>query len=80
MIIFALKNANLNCTSKYNISNDSNIQMLNISSNVENFMIFNTYNEKAQDENQKYTVKRKLTTIDISEKAIICEDFNSHHS
>ena len=54
--------------------------MLNILLNVENFMIFNIYNEKFQDEDQKYTVKRKLTTIDISKKAIICEDFNVHHS
>ena len=54
--------------------------MLNISSNVEDFMIFNIYNEKSQDENQKYTVERTLTLIDILEKAIICEDFNAHHS
>ena len=42
-------------------------------------MIFNVYNEKSQDENQKYTVKQKLTSIDVSEKAILCEDFNEHH-
>ena len=42
-------------------------------------MIFNIYNEKSQDENQKYTMERKLTTINISEKAIICEDFNAHY-
>ena len=38
------------------------------------------YNEKSEDENQKYTVKRKLTSIKILEKTIICEDFNAHHS
>ena len=36
---FVSKNAKLNCISKYDISNDLNIQMLNISSNVENFII-----------------------------------------
>ena len=77
---FVSKNAKLNCTSRYDISNNSNIQMLNILSNVENFIIFNIYDEKSQDENQNYIVARKLTSIDISKKAIICEDFNAHHS
>ena len=54
--------------------------MLDISSNVENFMIFNIYNENFRDENQSYTIERKLTSIDISEKTIICEDLNAHHS
>ena len=53
--------------------------MLDILSNVENFIIFNVYDEKSQDENQDYTVERKLTSIDIPEKAIICGDFNAHH-
>ena len=75
---FISKNANLNCTSKYNVSNDSHIQVLKIASNIENFMIFNIYNEKSQDKNQEYTIERKLTSIDIFEKAIICEDFNAH--
>ena len=77
---FVSKNAKLNCTSRYNISNDSNIQMLNISSNVEIFIIFIVYNEKSQDENQNYTVERKLTSIEIPEKVIIRDDFNAHHS
>ena len=68
---FVSKNAKLNCTSRYDISNDSNIQVLDISSNVENFIIFIVYNEKSQDENQDYTVERKLTSIDIPAKAII---------
>ena len=36
---------------EYGISNDSDIQVLDISSNVENFIIFNVYNEKSQGEN-----------------------------
>ena len=48
---FVSKNAKLNGISRYDISNDSNIQMLDILSNVENFIIFNVYNEKSQDEN-----------------------------
>ena len=43
-------------------------------------MIFNIYNEKSQNENREYSIERKLTSIDISEKKIICEDFNAHHS
>ena len=77
---FISKNSNTSCTSKYDISNDSNIQILNISSNVENFMIFNIYNEKNQKEDQEYTIERKLIFLNIFEKAIICEDFNAHHS
>ena len=45
---FVSKNAKLNCISKYDISKDSIIQMLNILSNI----------EKSQDENQNYTVER----------------------
>ena len=77
---FISKNSNRNCTSRYDISNDSDIQMLDISSNVENFIIFNIYNEKKQKEDQKYTIERKLILLDILEKAIICEDFNPHYS
>ena len=54
--------------------------MLDISSNIENFAIFNIYNEKSQHGNREYTVERKLTFIDISEKTIFCEDFNTHYS
>ena len=79
-ITFVSKNANLSCISRYDISNDSNTHMLDILSNIENFRILNIYNEKSQNKNQEYTVERKLTTIDISEKAIICEDFNAHYS
>ena len=77
--MFVSKSAKLNCTSKYDISNDSDIQVLDISLNIKNFMIFNIYNKKDQDENQEYTIEQRLTSIDISEKAIICEKFNAHH-
>ena len=77
---FISKNSNINCTSRYVISNYSNIQILDILSNVENFMILNIYNEKNQEEDQEYTIERKLIFLDISKKAIICEDFNAHHS
>ena len=53
--------------------------MLNILSNVQNFIMFKIYNEKSQDEDPKYTVEQNLKTIDISEKAIICENFNAHY-
>ena len=50
IMTFISKNANLNCISRYDISNDSDIQILRILSNIENFIIFNIYNEKSQDE------------------------------
>ena len=76
---FISKNADLNYNSRYNISNDSNIQMLNILSNIENFMIFIINDEKSPDKNRKYTIKRKITSTDISKKASICEGFNAHY-
>ena len=42
-------------------------------------MIFNVYNKKNQEEDQKHTIERELIFLDILEKAIICEDFNAHH-
>ena len=77
---FISKNLNIDCISKYDISNDLGIQMLDILLNVENLMIFNIYNEKNQEENQEYTIERKLILLDIFQKAILCEDFNAHHS
>ena len=77
---FISKNSNINCTPRYDISNDLDIQVLDILSNVENFMIFNIYNEKNQEDDQEYTIERKSILLDIFEKAIICEDFNAHHS
>ena len=77
---FISKSLNINCTSRCDISKGSSIQMLNIASNIENLMVFNIYNEKNQEENQKYMIKRKLIRLDISEKVIICEDFYAHYS
>ena len=54
--------------------------MFDILSDVENVMIFYIYNEKNQKEDQKYTIKRKMIFLDIFEKAIICKEFNAHHS
>ena len=76
---FISKNLKINCTARYDISNDSNIQMLNISLAINNFMIVNIYNEKNQKEDQKYTIERKLFFLKIFKKAIICKDFNAHH-
>ena len=59
-ITFISKSLNVNCISRYDISNDSNIQVLNTLSSIENFMIFNVYNEKNQGENQECTVEQKL--------------------
>ena len=80
IMAFISKNPNLNCTSRYDISNGSNIQVLEISSSIENFIIFNIYNGKSQDEIQEYTIEQKSTSINIFEKAIIREELNAHHS
>ena len=47
---FISKNLTIKCIFKYDILNDSNIQMPIILSNVENIIVFNIYNEKNQKE------------------------------
>ena len=79
IMTFISKSLNINCTPRYNIFNDSNIQVLDISSSIENFMIFNIYNERNQGENQEYTIERKVIRLDIPKNAIICKNFNAQH-
>ncbi len=68
-------------TSRSNLCLNTNIQILNISkTNIENFTVFNVYNKKSQkSSSEKYTIERKLTTINLTKNSIICEDFNAHH-
>ena len=69
-------------TPRPEICQDSDVQVLDISINdLPNLLIFNVYNEKQiGSENHKYTVERKLSTVELPARAIICGDFNAHHS
>ena len=74
--------ADMTVTPRPDICHDSDIQVLDISTNdLPNLLIFNVYNGKQiGSEDHEYTVERKLSTIELPARAIICGDFNAHHS
>ena len=54
---------------------------IHIPTDLPNLLIFNVYNEKQiGSEDHEYTVERKLSTVELPARAIICGDFNAHHS
>ena len=82
IMIFVLKKSTLKITSKFDISNDSNFQILHITDiDIDDCMIINIYNEKNQlSTSNEYTIERILTKIELSTNSIICDDFNAHHA
>ena len=61
------------------IYQDTDIQVLDISTN--DLLMFNVYNEKQiGSKDNDYIVERKLSTIELPARAVICGDFNVHHS
>ena len=82
IIIFVSKKSTLKITSKSDISNDSNFQILHITNiDIDDCMIINIYNEKNQlSTSNEYTIERILTKIELSTNSIICDDFNAHHA
>ena len=82
IMIFVLKKSILKITFKFDISNDSNVQILHITNiDVDDCMIINIYNEKNQLLTlNEYTIKRALTKIKLSANSIICDDFDAHHA
>ena len=79
---FVLKKSTLKITSRPDISNDSDVQVLHITDiDIDDCMIINIYNEKNQlSTSNKYTVERSLTKIESSANSIICGDFNAHYA
>ena len=79
---FVLKKSALKITSRPDISNDSDIQVLHITGiDIDDCIIINLYNEKNQLlTSNKYTIERSLTKIELSANSIICGDFNAHHA
>ena len=83
IMTFVLKKSALKITFRFDITNDSNIQILHITNiDIENCMIYNIYNEKNQlsSTSNEYTVDRSLIKIELSSNSIICGDFNAHHA
>ena len=82
IMIFISKKSTLKITSRSDISNDSNVQILHITDiDIDDCMIINIYNEKNQLlTSNEYTIERSLTKIELSANSIICDDFNAHHA
>ena len=80
-MIFILKKSTLKISFKFDILNDSNVQILHIINiDINDCMIINIYNEKNQLlTSNKYTIERSLTKIELSTNLIICDDFNVYH-
>ena len=78
----AKANCNLKCTSRSDISTDSDLQALSISMlNLKEFLLLNIYNEKSLKENSsEYTVERTLNQIKSTQRTLLCGDLNAHHS
>jgi exonuclease III len=79
--IFARKNTPYNYIARPDISNNSDILILQVSGlGISPFQLINIYNEKGLGENQEWTIKRSLQTLKPEKRSIICGDFNAHHS
>ena len=83
IMTFVLKKSALKITFRFNITNDSDIQVLHITNiDIENCMIYNIYNEKNQlsSTSNEYTIDQSLIKIELSSNSIICDDFNAYHA
>ena len=82
MTFISKANCRLKCTSRSDISIDSDLQALSVSmSNLKEFLLLNIYNEKSLMENScEYTVERALSQIKSTQRTLLCEDLNAHHS
>ncbi len=87
VLIFVAKNTKkFTCTSRSDIVNSEDMQVISIANNKiqKEILLFNIYNEKSQnaDDEQLYMIERELAKVMLNSerKVIIVEDFNAHHS
>jgi hypothetical protein len=79
--IFARKNTSYSYIARPDITTDSDVLILQISGpGIKLFQLINLYNEKGLSENQEWTIKRSLQTINPEKGTILCGDFNVHHN
>ena len=49
--------------------------------NLKKFLLLNIYNEKSlKEDSSEYTVERALSQIKSTQRTLLCEDLNAHHS
>jgi hypothetical protein len=85
VMIFAKKNSRFQFCQRSDICSDTDILIIDINDSLnpdtEIIQLINIYNEKSLSENNnEWTVKRSLQNIISAKNAIICGDFNAHHS
>ena len=85
VMIFAKKSSRFQFCQRSNICSNTDILIIDINDSqntkAEVIQLINIYNEKSLAENSnEWTVKRSLKKIIPYTNAIICGDFNSHHS
>ena len=82
--IYVRKQANLTYCQRTDLTSDSDIIIIDVSSsNINTFQIINIYNEKSLDsdsDESSYTVERSLQHIQLSKETLIAGDFNAHHN
>ena len=73
-------NPYIKCSPYTDISQDSDIQVLEISTpSIAPITVFNIYNEHEGSSNL-YTIPRSFTKIPLPERCIIAGDMNTHHT
>ena len=77
-----MKKSTLKITFKFDISNNSDFQILHITNiDINDCMIINIYNKKNQFSTlNKYTIEQTLTKIKLSTNSIICDNFNVYYA
>jgi len=85
VMIFAKKSSRFQFCQRSDICSNTDILIIDINDSqntkAEVIQLINIYNEKSLAENSnEWTVKRSLKKIIPYTNAIICGDFNSHHS
>jgi hypothetical protein len=72
----------LSCTPCTDIVDDPDVLALDVSfTGLPTTFILCVYNERSQDsDNRQWTVERTLVGISLPARAIVCGDFNAHHS
>ena len=67
-------------TLRLDICSDPDIQAITMTeADLSDTLILNVYNETSAAEESTWTVDRVLKNINLSDRAIVCGDFNAHH-
>jgi len=81
VITYIRKSAQIQFNPRYDICNDSDLQIIDILGIPEPFLIYNIYNEKELGaENRLFTIDRLLLHQTMDKPTLLVGDFNLHHT